>query len=54
MQAPDIQIYLVQGASLYLYIGLHLALIFCLIHLKRKITSSLCNHCFFAFQAIRD
>jgi len=37
MQIPDTQInYPVQGASLYLYIGLHLALIFYLIYLKKK------------------
>jgi len=37
MQIPDTQInYLVQGARLYLYIGVHLALIFYLIYLKKK------------------
>jgi len=53
MQIPDTQInYLVQGARLYLYIGVHLALIFYLIYLKRKISSLQCNHFFFVFQAI--
>jgi hypothetical protein len=50
MQIPDTQIhYLVQGASLYLYIGLHLALI--LPDLPKKKKNFLqCNHCFLFFR----
>ena len=41
MQIPDTQIYLVQGASLYIDIGLHLALIFTLFTWKEKL--AVCN-----------
>ena len=51
MQIPDTQIhYPVQGARLYIDIGVHLALIFYLIYLKRKISSLQCNHFFLFFR----